>query len=409
MPFFVWEGELSVRAIPVSGSAVRSRERVFLNLSAPVASAWDPGRSRAQAMHPRRRLCSMRPAGGAAPPFGAPLTAAALPAPLPGRPLRPRWEARRPRPLSPAPAEACLCCFLSLARPPSACSSRVCPEVESPSPRRIARTCSGSGSSPGVHWPPQVAESSAENEPAPPPPAPSPGCGGRGSRRAAAVAAAASGGGWDAASRGLGAEDQQIRLAQGRLGDGEPCTRRGARAPQQRRCAGLSRTRGPGRFTGLPGPQPCAAQHPRLASGPALRPAWPARAASSRSCRPGSADRCSAPARLTGAGARCRCCVSPPARPPRHGPISCSREAVTTVTRRRVLREAGPGAATRAFRGKIQRPAGRLSNLFPQAGTRRGLLLKDYNSQHVARLSRAKESGLEAQGLLVVVVPLWKN
>lgn len=94
MPFFVWEGELSVRAIPASGSAVRSRKRVFFFLlSAPVASAWDPGRSRAQATHPRRRLCSMRPAGGAAPPFRAPLTAAALPAPLPGRPLRPRWEA----------------------------------------------------------------------------------------------------------------------------------------------------------------------------------------------------------------------------------------------------------------------------------------------------------------------------
>lgn len=92
MPFFLWKGELSVKAIPASGSAVRSRERVFF-LSAPVASAWDPGRSRAQAAHPRRRLCSTRPAGGAAPPFGARLTAAALPAPLPGRPLRPRWEA----------------------------------------------------------------------------------------------------------------------------------------------------------------------------------------------------------------------------------------------------------------------------------------------------------------------------
>lgn len=93
MPFFVWKGELSARAIPASGSAVRSRKRFFFPLSAPVVSAWDPGRSRAQAAHPRRRLCSMHPAGGAAPPFGARLTAAALPAPLPGRPLRPRWEA----------------------------------------------------------------------------------------------------------------------------------------------------------------------------------------------------------------------------------------------------------------------------------------------------------------------------
>lgn len=94
MSFFVWKGEPSVRAIPASGSAVRSRKKVFFSpLSVPVASAWDPGRSRAQAAHPRRRLCSIRPAGGAAPPFGARLTAAALPAPLPGRPLRPRWEA----------------------------------------------------------------------------------------------------------------------------------------------------------------------------------------------------------------------------------------------------------------------------------------------------------------------------
>lgn len=97
MPFFVWKGEPSVRAIPASGGAVQSRERVlffvFVFLSAPVASAWDPSRSCAQAAHPRRRLCSMRPAGGAVPPFGARLTAAALPAPLPGRPLRPRWEA----------------------------------------------------------------------------------------------------------------------------------------------------------------------------------------------------------------------------------------------------------------------------------------------------------------------------
>lgn len=92
MLFFGLEGELSVRANPTPESAFQSRGRGFL-CSAPVASARDPSRSRAQAAHPRRRPCSIRPAGGAAPPSGARLTAAALPAPLPGRPLRPRWEA----------------------------------------------------------------------------------------------------------------------------------------------------------------------------------------------------------------------------------------------------------------------------------------------------------------------------
>lgn len=79
------------------------------------------------------------------------------------------------------------------------------------------------------------------------------------------------------------------------------------------------------------------------------------------------------------------------------------------MTRRRVLREAGPGAATRAFRGKIQRPAGRLSNLFPQAGTRRGLFLKDFNSRHAVRLNPVKGHRLGAQSMLVVVVPFLRN
>lgn len=350
----------------------------------------------------------MHPAGGAAPPFGARLTAAALPAPLPGRPLRPRWEAggrgpsRQPQ-LQPV--------FVASSRLPAR------PRLAAPgfTQRWRVRLLGG------LHAPAAAR-------------APRPACTGpRRLQRAAPktnrplllllLRAPGVGGGeageqrqWQRSERqrlgcnlaGLGAEDQQIQLAQGRLGDGEPCTRRGARAPQQRRRAGLSRARVPGRFAGLPGSQPRAAQHPPLASGPALRPAWPARAASSRSRRPGNAVRCSAPARLTGAGARYRRCVSPPARPPRDGPISCSREAVTTVTRRRVLREAGPGSATRAFRGKIQRPAGRLSNLFPLVGTRRGLLLEDYNSRHAASLNRAKESQLEAQGMLVVVVPLLK-
>lgn len=202
MPFFVWEGELSVRAIPGSGSAVRSREWFFFPLSTgrvrlgprPLARSGGAS-SQETVLHASggRRCASLR-----GPAHRCSSARASPRAPSPSA-LGGRW----PRPLSPAPAAACLCCFLSLARPPSACSSRACPEVESPSPRRIARTCSGPGSSPGVHRPPQVAESSAENEPAPPPPAPSPGCGGRGSRRAAAVAAAAIGRGWDAASRAL--------------------------------------------------------------------------------------------------------------------------------------------------------------------------------------------------------------
>lgn len=108
---------------------------------------------------------------------------------------------------------------------------------------------------------------------------------------------------------------------------------------------------------GLPGPQPRAAWRApalRLASGPgaarlapqvagpALRLPWLARAASSRSRRPGCPVRCSAPARLTGASARSCSGVSPPARPPWSGPISDGREAVTRVTRQRVRRGAWP-------------------------------------------------------------------
>lgn len=204
MPFFVWEGELSVRAIPASGSAVRSRKRVFffpplstgsVRLgSRPLARSGDAS-SQETVLHASggRRCASLQ----------GPAHRCSSARSSPRAPSPSALGGRRPRPLSPAPAEACLCCFLSLARRPSACSSRVCPAVESPSLPRIARTCSGPGSSPGVHRPPQVAGSSAENEPAPPPPAPSPGCGGRGSRRAAAVAAAASGRGWDAAPRAL--------------------------------------------------------------------------------------------------------------------------------------------------------------------------------------------------------------
>lgn len=79
------------------------------------------------------------------------------------------------------------------------------------------------------------------------------------------------------------------------------------------------------------------------------------------------------------------------------------------MTRRRVLRGAEPGAATRAFRGKIQRPVGRLSNLLPQAGTRRNLPREDCNSRHAARWRRVEGLRLGAQGMLVFVVPLSRN
>lgn len=91
MLFSGWEETLSVRAIQTPESGVRSRGWKVL-CSARVALARDPGREGAQAAHLRRSLCSPRPAGGAAPPLGAPLTSAARPAPLPGRPLRPRRE-----------------------------------------------------------------------------------------------------------------------------------------------------------------------------------------------------------------------------------------------------------------------------------------------------------------------------
>lgn len=217
MPFFLWKGELSVKAIPASGSAVRSRERVFFPLSTgrvrlgprPLARSGSAS-SQETVLHTSggRRCASLR-----GPAHRCSSARASPRAPSPSA-----LGGRRPRPLSPAPAAACLCCFRSLARPPSACSSRVCPEVESPSPPRVARTCSGPGSSPGVHRPPQVAESSAENEPAPPPPAPSPGCGGRGSRRAAAEAAAASGRGWDAASRALALRTSRSNWLRAHLG-----------------------------------------------------------------------------------------------------------------------------------------------------------------------------------------------
>lgn len=119
--------------------------------SARVAPARDPGRAGAQAAHLLRGSCSPRPAGGAAPPLWVALRAAAQPAPLAGAPSLPAPGARRPRPLSPAPATACLCCFLSLDRLPAACSPRVHPAVGGsslglPAPaaaREPRRACTG--------------------------------------------------------------------------------------------------------------------------------------------------------------------------------------------------------------------------------------------------------------------------
>lgn len=187
--------------------------------------------------------------------------------------------------------------------------------------------------------------------------------------------------------------------------------------------AGLSRAHGPWRRAGAPGASASrrlarAGASPRLASGPGAARSVPQaagralhlprleHAAFLRSRQPSSPARCSAPARLTGASAGSGRGVSPPARPLRSSPISGGREAVTRVTRRRVLRGAGPGAATRAFRGKIQRPAGRLSNLLPQAGAGRGLPREDCNSRHTARRRRAEGPRLGAQSMLVFVVPL---
>lgn len=105
--------------------------------SAGVAPAQNLGRAGAQAAHPGQGLCSPRPAGGAAPPLWVPLRAAAQLSPLPGAPSPPAPGARQPRPLLPAPAAACLCCFLSLDRPPEACSPGIRPGVGGFSPLEL--------------------------------------------------------------------------------------------------------------------------------------------------------------------------------------------------------------------------------------------------------------------------------
>lgn len=154
-----------------------------------------------------RGLCWLRPAGGAAVSLRAWLSALRL---------GPRREPGGRGPSRQAPAAACLCCFLSLARPPAAGSP---PGSHEGWEGRLLGGGAGEvrwreverelhkhthlqgppGSSPGMHGPPQVAKSSGENAPAPPPPAPAPshGCGGRGSRR---TSGSCGGGGSEAAS-----------------------------------------------------------------------------------------------------------------------------------------------------------------------------------------------------------------
>lgn len=64
--------------------------RIFRSVG--VAFARAAGSAGAQVAHPCRSLCLPCPAGGAVPPLGALLNAAARPAPLPRRPLRPCRE-----------------------------------------------------------------------------------------------------------------------------------------------------------------------------------------------------------------------------------------------------------------------------------------------------------------------------
>lgn len=251
MLFFRWEGELSVRANPTPESAFLSRGRGF---SAQHRSR-PPGTPAARAL--RRRIL----AGDCAPHVRR--EALRLP-PGPGSPrqLCPRLSqgalsvrAGRPAAAAPLASSSCsLSLLLPLACPPALClqfpglpggeesvSSEVCKHLQrlrllarrAPAPagcreqRRERTGPSSSRSEPRV-W--------GEGKPA------NSGSGSRSERQRLGCSLA-----------GLGAEDQQIQQAQGRFEDGEPCTGRAARALQQRRYAGLSRTRGPGRLAALPG------------------------------------------------------------------------------------------------------------------------------------------------------------
>lgn len=271
--------------------------------SAGVAPARDPGRGGAQAAHLGRGRCSPRPAGGAAPPLRVPLRAAAQPAPLPGAPPLPAPGARRPRPLSPAPAAACLCCFLLLDRPPAARSPQIRPEPGESSPWGLHAPAAVRA--PRGHAPASAGCKERRREGTGPSSSCSePRCGGRGSRRAAAAEAAAAGGGGSDAAQGASAP----RIT-GPGGAGS------ARGRPEGRCTGTASSRGAagrrapgspapvarGGARGLPGPQPRAAwrapaSRPLQARVPcASAPQAAARllalpavsAASSRSRRPG--------------------------------------------------------------------------------------------------------------------------
>lgn len=228
-----------------------------------------------------------------------------------------------------------------------------------------------------------------------------PRCGGRGSRRAAAAEAAAAGGGGSDAARGASAPGP------GRAGSprGRPegrCTETASsRGQQGRRAPGSHAPVARGGARGLPGPQPRAAWRApasRPASGPSAARLGPAGGGPGSSPSPAGARslfaepparppcRCSAPARLTGASARSSRGASLPARPPRSGPIRDRREAVTRVTRRRVLRGAWPRGRHARF-SRQNSKAGRVARQPPpqswgEAGpTSKGLQLPVCSAQ----------------------------
>lgn len=257
--------------------------------SAGVAPARDPGRGGAQAAHLGRGRCSPRPAGGAAPPLRVPLRAAAQPAPLPGAPPLPAPGARRPRPLSPAPAAACLCCFLLLDRPPAARSPQIRPELGESSPWGLHAPAADRA--PRGHAPASAGCKERRREGTGPSSSCSePRCGGRGSRRAAAAEAAAAGGGGSDAAQGASAPRNNWS---GWSRECEGTARRTMhRDCELARCSraartGLSRARGPGRRAGAPGTSasrrlaragvspasgPRAVRFGPAGGGPALRP-----------------------------------------------------------------------------------------------------------------------------------------
>lgn len=145
MPLSGWEETLAVRAIQAPAGAVRSRGGGWGGGGGSLLSGGralqEPGpRGRsggASSPRPALTACAGR---RCASPRGPAQSRAARPAPLLGTPSPPEPGAWRPRPLSLAPAAGCLCCFLSLDRPPAACSP--------PAGRGV-----GESSPPGLHAP----------------------------------------------------------------------------------------------------------------------------------------------------------------------------------------------------------------------------------------------------------------